>query len=227
MALQFASLCVFYGVFQVISGIVGVYIHQLLEKEVCGHGYVEQPGDLPHHGFKLPGNLDAENTFECADKCDRTEQCLSYEFSPQQKKCNLNKEMEPAGPPFQDYHFCSRKAYHSLYAGLAVLASMVVCAGLAICDPRLPLTFGIHPAFAHIAGFRLALLCMLASCFVFPVMAFNAAGDRRVLFIIMEISAISALVAALRLEFRRLGLVEEKRGKDASDLPGPKGTEQK
>ena len=47
----------------------------------------------------------------CFWACFCAEKCQSYEFSPKEKRCNLNKENEPTDPEgkFGDYLFCKKE----------------------------------------------------------------------------------------------------------------------
>ena len=47
----------------------------------------------------------------CFWACFCEEKCQSYEFSPKEKRCNLNKENEPTDPrgKFGDYLFCKKE----------------------------------------------------------------------------------------------------------------------
>ena len=48
--------------------------------------------------------------FRCKRACLSEEKCRSYEFSPTEKRCNLNEEHKPTDPrgKFGDYRFCKK-----------------------------------------------------------------------------------------------------------------------
>ena len=56
------------------------------------------------------------NNDECGMKCLSTAGCRSYEYSPTEKKCNLNTVDAPSRGIYKDYAFCV--AGNSLVAGL-------------------------------------------------------------------------------------------------------------
>merc|ERR1712126_517607 len=64
-------------------------------------------GNVVGRGFK---NWDNYTQAKCTWVCYIEEKCLSYEFSPREKRCNLNKESEPTDPrgKFGDHLFCRR-----------------------------------------------------------------------------------------------------------------------
>merc|ERR1712070_511187 len=113
----------------------GNFLHIFRKERHCGWGFVEQPGDLPHFGYHMDGNLDMSTTIECAKKCDDTEDCESYEFSFTQLKCNLNKALEPTLPVFQDFVFCSKKALHPMYMTFGTCITMLIFGGMTIVPP--------------------------------------------------------------------------------------------
>ena len=67
-------------------------------------------GDIVGWGYKLIGasfkNIDT--TDDCAKLCSYDKMCCSYEWSPIEKKCNLNKGCKPkTSENFRDYNFCA------------------------------------------------------------------------------------------------------------------------
>ena len=61
-------------------------------------------------GFgSIEGQISVANVDECAGKCNYNIECLSFEFSPSKKMCNLNKEAEPNWAfGFEDYLLCGK-----------------------------------------------------------------------------------------------------------------------
>ena len=85
----------------------------------CPLHYVEKEGDLPGWGTDLGSALDLTRE-ECAMKCNREKTCMSFEHSPTQMKCNLNKIAEPSQRPYKDFVFCTKMAglgYGGYYYG--------------------------------------------------------------------------------------------------------------
>ena len=98
----------------------------------CGYGFdktfVLKEGNVVGRGFKNWDNYTHAKsvigydiciykdksiniTLRCRLACIYEERCQSYEFSPREKRCNLNKEWEPTDPRgnFGDYLFCKRR----------------------------------------------------------------------------------------------------------------------
>merc|ERR1711957_894880 len=68
-----------------------------------------EAGDLPGWGTGgIGGRISADTSLVCAGLCNAKTNCLSFEWSPTQKKCNLNTEAHPTGRPYRDFDFCSR-----------------------------------------------------------------------------------------------------------------------
>ena len=59
-----------------------------------------------HRG--LQGMIRGYSKTQCSMRCDRTAGCLSFEYSPTRKICNLNNQQIPTQKKFQDYLFCSK-----------------------------------------------------------------------------------------------------------------------
>ena len=94
----------------------------------CGYGFVLKEGNVVGRGFKnwdnythaksvvcydnafITKDKSINITLRCTEACTCERRCLSYEFSPREKRCNLNKESEPTDPRgnFGDYLFCQR-----------------------------------------------------------------------------------------------------------------------
>merc|ERR1711957_453755 len=79
------------------------------EVRPCAPGYEMEAGDLPGWGTGgIGGRISADTSLVCAGLCSAKTNCLSFEWSPTQKKCNLNTEAHPTGRPYRDFDFCSR-----------------------------------------------------------------------------------------------------------------------
>ena len=78
--------------------------------DVCGYGYVSQPGDIPGNGaVNGQGNLmSVSSCLDCAGTCDLEELCLSYECNPVTLQCNLNTAFAPTALAITDFAFCSK-----------------------------------------------------------------------------------------------------------------------
>ena len=46
---------------------------------------------------------------QCALKCNEKKECLSFEHSHSQKKCNLNRIRGPTAQSYSDFAFCIKK----------------------------------------------------------------------------------------------------------------------
>lgn len=79
------------------------------EVTTCPDGYEESSGDIPGFG-QLGGKIGASTVEECAGRCNSNAQCNSFEFSPTERLCNLNRDANPRGGPYKDYAFCSKSA---------------------------------------------------------------------------------------------------------------------
>ena len=54
--------------------------------------------------------LRTSNPVRCSLACSQTPKCCSYEYSPDRKMCNLNKECEPTEGKHVDFLFCKKLA---------------------------------------------------------------------------------------------------------------------
>ena len=54
--------------------------------------------------------LRTSNSVRCSFACSQTPKCCSYEYSPDRKMCNLNKECEPTEGKHVDFLFCKKLA---------------------------------------------------------------------------------------------------------------------
>ena len=75
----------------------------------CPLHYAEKEGDLPGWGTDIGSALDLTRE-ECEMKCNHEKACMSFEHSPTQMKCNLNKIAEPSQRPYKDFVFCTKMA---------------------------------------------------------------------------------------------------------------------
>ena len=75
-------------------------------------------GDLPGLSSDLGGLLTLTRE-ECARKCSENDECLSFEHSYTEGKCNLNRVAEPTQGPYKDWAFCTKsgKIFELLLCG--------------------------------------------------------------------------------------------------------------
>merc|ERR1719209_74072 len=73
----------------------------------CPEGYESKEGDIPGWG-QIKGQIGG-NLQYCADRCDETEECCSFEHSSLWNWCNLNRDCEPTQGKFMEYVFCTKK----------------------------------------------------------------------------------------------------------------------
>ena len=74
---------------------------------MCPPGYLEKIGDLPGWGTDLGRALNLTKD-QCTQRCSLHDQCLSFEHSEYQMKCNLNKLAQPTLGPYKDFVFCTK-----------------------------------------------------------------------------------------------------------------------
>jgi len=77
---------------------------------VCPLGYELTPGDVPGRGDSIKsGGYDNINLIDdCKDLCNSNALCCSFEWSPTEKSCHLNKECLPTKGWYKDYLFCHK-----------------------------------------------------------------------------------------------------------------------
>ena len=71
----------------------------------CTNGYNLIHGDVPGWGLQIKGRIKTNNK-GCAKLCNEEKNCCSYEYSPTEKLCNLNKDCKPSAKVYKDYSFC-------------------------------------------------------------------------------------------------------------------------
>ena len=71
----------------------------------CSDGYNLVPGDTPGWGLQIRGRIKTDNQ-GCAKLCNKEKNCCSYEYSPTEKLCNLNKDCKPSAEIYKDFSFC-------------------------------------------------------------------------------------------------------------------------
>ena len=80
------------------------------EKLNCAPGFELIEGDIGGRGPL--GYLENVHTSEeCAMWCLSKARCLSYEWSPGRKACNLNDKSNPNRPQYRDFRFCQMMTY--------------------------------------------------------------------------------------------------------------------
>ena len=78
---------------------------------LCAEGYTESPDSDVGGWGKINGKgggQQVESASECAGLCDSEPECGSFEFSPTEKKCNLNLKSAQIkkGSSYKDYALC-------------------------------------------------------------------------------------------------------------------------
>ena len=68
-------------------------------------GYKLVPGDTPGWGLQIRGKIQT-TAKGCAKYCSEEKSCCSYEYSPTEKLCNLNKDCKPTAEKYEDFDFC-------------------------------------------------------------------------------------------------------------------------
>jgi hypothetical protein len=72
----------------------------------CPVQYTNYAGDVPGWG-SIRSLLSINNVASCANHCDLTSGCCSFEYSPTERRCNLNTECKPTtAAVHKDYTFC-------------------------------------------------------------------------------------------------------------------------
>jgi hypothetical protein len=74
----------------------------------CPQGYLSREGDVPGYGTEIKGKQNANVVTDCSSKCDIDPNCCSFEWSPTEKLCNLNRTCEPTEAKYKDYYFCTK-----------------------------------------------------------------------------------------------------------------------
>ena len=73
----------------------------------CPSGYKSKTGDIPGWGESL-ASYPRTSRAQCAQACSELPKCMSFEHSTKELKCNLNTEVEPTAPKYNDYVFCAK-----------------------------------------------------------------------------------------------------------------------
>jgi len=106
------------------------------ELESCPEGYALKSGDLPGWGSDLGERLYLSRQ-QCADKCSKHRDCLSFEHSKTTNLCNLNRIAEPTEGPFQDFAFCMKEKAELNKASVNFKNMNLVCIAVIINLMRL------------------------------------------------------------------------------------------
>ena len=77
-------------------------------------GYKLVPGDTPGWGLQIKGKIQT-TAKGCAKQCSASKHCCSYEYSPTEKLCNLNKDCKPTAKKYNDFDFCVKGRRKSVY----------------------------------------------------------------------------------------------------------------
>jgi len=68
----------------------------------CPMNFILVPGDVPSTGMKQLFN----QTEECGSSCETEPTCCSFQWSPSEERCHLNKECAPTAVAHTDFLFC-------------------------------------------------------------------------------------------------------------------------
>ena len=78
-------------------------------RDYCPRGYCPLSGRVGGLGNIGERSITSvPNSVTCGEHCDATDGCCSFEWSPTEKRCNLNKECFPLIPPIKDYLFFAK-----------------------------------------------------------------------------------------------------------------------
>ena len=112
-----------YYYFNTNSSIILCYIQIFLDVE-CERGYIRKYGSV--HGDKgsLLAKKMAEETGvyaptdnECRSRCDKDQECKTYEYSPEKQKCIIRNVTDPKANTtgYEDYRWCSKSNVFTLF----------------------------------------------------------------------------------------------------------------
>jgi len=92
------------------GGVNRLSLYERKVQPVCPQGYELTPGDVLGRGdsIKSGGYDDINLIDDCKDLCNSNALCCSFEWSPTEKRCNLNKECLPTKGWYKDYLFCHK-----------------------------------------------------------------------------------------------------------------------
>mmetsp|Transcript_51553 Transcript_51553/g.149718 ORF Transcript_51553/g.149718 Transcript_51553/m.149718 type:complete len:302 (+) Transcript_51553:65-970(+) len=92
---------------KVISGVKAEYLREI--KADCPPGYEQIVGDVPRCDHFGRGCENYKASVEhCGEDCSNRTACLSFEWSPSGRQCNLNRIAEPMRQKFLDFIFCRK-----------------------------------------------------------------------------------------------------------------------
>ena len=83
----------------------------------CPEGYILVEGDVGGYGnVGDPPSVPDQDLGSCAALCnDLPDDCCSFEWSPTERRCNLNQECAPTKNKFRDYLFCVKGALDTIF----------------------------------------------------------------------------------------------------------------
>ena len=82
-------------------------------------GDIDGPGQI--------GTIYVDHIFGCSERCNDDPQCRSFEYSPTEKKCNLNKDDAPTQNTYKDFAFCVKYPQHSAAIIHGTIAALTKC----------------------------------------------------------------------------------------------------
>ena len=92
----------------VITLLLYVPISMGQEDTACPDGYILMKGDIPGMGQVKSETVDSLTG--CGDLCAEEKTCCSFEYSPGDRLCNINKDYRVTNIQAGDYLFCKRDA---------------------------------------------------------------------------------------------------------------------
>ena len=84
-----------------------------LEIADCPSSYIEKYGDINGAGIE---KTSAEYIDECKERCSNNELCCAFEFSSNNKECQLHQICEPDNDQFGDYIVCQKSKLFYIFA---------------------------------------------------------------------------------------------------------------
>ena len=83
----------------------------------CPEGYILVEGDVGGYGnVGDPPSVPDQELGSCAALCNHLpDDCCSFEWSPTERRCNLNQECAPTKNKFRDYLFCVKGALDTIF----------------------------------------------------------------------------------------------------------------
>ena len=91
----------------------------MIASDGCPSGYAERDGGLFGFSSDIGRSLDLTR-HECALKCSGEKNCISFQHSYTQMKCNLSEIAEPSQAPYLDFIFCTKTGIFSYVVNVSL-----------------------------------------------------------------------------------------------------------